>query len=126
MLGCAMPKVRHPERPGAHLRIVLDGRPVLGPGRAALLQGIAETGSIAAAGRRMRMSYARAWNLAEELNTLFRTPLIDAAKGGAGGGGARLTPLGERMLAAYREMEAKTEAAIAAELTAVKRALRPA
>jgi len=119
-----MPKVRHPDRPGAHLRIVLEGRPILGPGRADLLQGIAETGSIAAAGRRMRMSYARAWNLAEELNTQFRAPLIDAAKGGAGGGGARLTPLGEKMLAAYRDMEAKTAAAISEELAAVRRALR--
>lgn len=119
-----MVKVRHPDRPGAHLRIVLEGRPILGPGRADLLQGVAETGSIAAAGRRMRMSYARAWNLAEELNTLFHTPLIEAAKGGTGGGGARLTGLGEQMLAAYRAMEAKTATAIAAELALVKRSLR--
>ncbi len=119
-----MPKVRHPERPGAHLRIVLDGKPVFGPGRADLLEGIAETGSIAASGRRMRMSYARAWNLAEELNMLFRTPLIDAAKGGAGGGGARLTPRGQKLRDAYRAMETKTEAAIAEELAIVRRALR--
>lgn len=97
---------------------------MLGPGRADLLEGIAETGSIAAAGRRMHMSYARAWNLAEELNALFRAPLIDAARGGAGGGGARLTPLGREVLDAYRAMEAKTAAAIATDLAVVKAALR--
>ncbi|MGH7156097.1 MAG: winged helix-turn-helix domain-containing protein, partial [Acetobacteraceae bacterium] len=76
--------MRHPDRLGLHLRVVLGGRVALGPGKAELLDGIAETGSIAAAGRRMGMSYKRAWLLVEEMNAMFADPLVNTAKGGAG------------------------------------------
>ena len=92
-----------------------------GPGKADLLEGIRETGSIAAAGRRMRMSYKRAWQLADELNRLFDTPLIAANKGGSGGGGAALTRFGEGVLARYRRMHAASCAAVAEDLAALLR-----
>ena len=60
-----------PERPGLHLRVVIEGGVAMGPGRAELLEGIRETGSIAAAGRRMGMSYKRAWGLVETMNAAF-------------------------------------------------------
>src|SRR5487761_2336713 len=101
-----MRRVRHPDRVGLHLRVVLGGEVARGPGKAELLEGIAETGSIAAAGRRMGMSYRRAWMLVEAMNGMFSSPLVDAAKGGAGGGGAVLTAEGTRILAAYRRLEA--------------------
>jgi len=78
----------------------------MGPGRADLLALIAETGSIAAAGRRMGMSYRRAWSLVESMNSSFTAPLVETAKGGAERGGARLTALGQELLAAYRSLEA--------------------
>jgi len=115
--------VRHPDHPGLHIRVVLDGKVAIGPGKADLLDGIAETGSIAAAGRRMGMSYKRAWTLVEAMNTMFAVPLVEAAKGGAGGGGANLTPLGAAMLAAYRRLQARAEDAATAELTAMRDAL---
>jgi len=118
-----MKRVRHPDRLGLHLRVVLGGAVAIGPGKAELLAGIAETGSIAAAGRRMGMSYKRAWLLVEDMNTMFCQPLVDAAKGGAGGGGAALTPLGRRMLAAYRDLEVAAAKAGARELAAMRRAL---
>lgn len=105
------------------LRLQRNGAIVLGPGRADLLAHIAQTGSIAAAGRRMGMSYKRAWVLVESLNATFEQPLVLAAKGGAGGGGARLTPLGVRLLAAYRALEAATLAAGAACLLEIETAL---
>jgi molybdate transport system regulatory protein len=98
------------------LRLQRQGDILLGPGRADLLTYIAESGSIAAAGRRMGMSYKRAWALVESMNTTFQERLVLAAKGGAGGGGARLTPLGTRMLAAYRGLEAATATAGASYL----------
>lgn len=116
-------KVRHPDRPGIRLRVVLGGDIAVGPGKADLLEAIAETGAIAAAGRRLGMSYKRAWLLVETMNACFRGPLVEAAKGGAGGGGARLTPLGERVLAAYRRMEAKAAEATAAELEEMRSAM---
>ena len=120
----SMRRVRHPERLGLHLRVVLGGAVALGPGKAELLQGIAETGSIAAAGRRMGMSYKRAWSLAEEMNAMFAGPLVEAAKGGAGGGGAALTPLGARVLAAYRRIEGAAAVAGESDLAELQAALR--
>lgn len=98
---------------GPRLRIVIAPGVGIGPGKAALLDGIRETGSIAAAGRRIGMSYKRAWLLVGALNSHFGSPLIEASKGGRAGGGATLTPLGEEVLAAYREMQERAEEAVA-------------
>ncbi|PQO23868.1 ModE family transcriptional regulator [Rhodobacteraceae bacterium WD3A24] len=80
---------------------------MLGPGKADLLELIRETGSISAAGRRMRMSYKRAWMLVETMNAAFAEPLVESSRGGAKGGGARLTGAGEDVLARYRRIEAR-------------------
>ena len=64
------------------------------------------------------MSYKRAWNLADTMNRCFKAPLIDTATGGGGGGGARLTPFGAKVLAYFRSMEKRTDAAIRADLAA--------
>nr|WP_043364511.1 LysR family transcriptional regulator [Belnapia sp. F-4-1] len=119
-----------PERPlGLQLRVLLPdplgGPPAMGPGKAELLEGIRDTGSIAAAGRRMAMSYKRAWFLVEAMNGTFRDPLVEAAKGGTGGGGASLTPLGVTVLAAYRRLERLAAEAGTTELTAIREALAP-
>jgi molybdate transport system regulatory protein len=73
------------------IRILLGSSIAIGPGKAALLEAIEDTGSIAAAGRRMGMSYRRARLLAKTMTACLREPLIGAAKGGTGSGGARLT-----------------------------------
>jgi molybdate transport system regulatory protein len=101
------------------LRLLFGDRLVLGPGRAELLAGIAETGSIAAAGRAMGMSYKRAWSLVEELNAAFREPLVISARGGARGGGAALTETGLAVLGAYRSMVAATDRACAGDIATV-------
>ncbi len=77
-----------PAAPRLRLRILFGEDAMLGPGKAELLERVRETGSIAAAGRAMRMSYKRAWMLVEEMNAAFSAPLVDSARGGAGGGGA--------------------------------------
>jgi len=107
--------------PRTRLRVYLAEDVMLGPGKADLLDGIAATGSIAAAGRRMGMSYKRAWMLVETLNGFFRQPLVTAATGGARGGGAALTPLGRDVLARFRRMEAATAQACAAEIRALQK-----
>src|SRR6266852_6998302 len=105
------------DAPEIELRIALDPETQIGPGKAALLQGIKETGSIAAAGRRMGMSYKRAWYLLDTMNACFREPLATATKGGKSGGGAQLTETGLAVLAAFRRMEAAAERAVAKEMT---------
>jgi molybdate transport system regulatory protein len=77
----------------------------IGPGKVALLEAVAETGSISAAGRKLRMSYKRAWDLVEQLNRGFGTRLVAASPGGAGGGGAHLTEAGSALVAHYRHIE---------------------
>lgn len=77
----------------------------LGPGKVELLNGIAELGSIAAAGRRMGMSYRRAWLLIDTMNRCFREPLVEANKGGVQGGGARITPFGLIVLERFHRLE---------------------
>jgi molybdate transport system regulatory protein len=109
---------------GARLRIVLEPDIAIGPGKADLLESIRETGSIAAAGRRLGMSYKRAWLLVETMNACFKSPLVEASRGGRARGGATLTPAGERVLDCYRRMEALTGKAIAGELTKLRRLLR--
>ena len=99
----------HSSGPVARLRVVLGRDIAVGPGKADLLEGIRETGSIAAAGRRMGMSYKQAWLLIDTMNRCFAKPLVEAAKGGKSGGGAHLTPLGEDVLARYRRMQTATE-----------------
>jgi molybdate transport system regulatory protein len=119
-------RMKQPHRTlGIRLRIVLDPAIAIGPGKADLLEGIKATGSIAAAGRRMGMSYKRAWLLVETMNTCFRAPLVETSRGGTGHGGAILTTSGEEVLKAYRRMQAKSETAIADELAALQRMLAP-
>jgi len=107
------------------LRLALAPGVAFGPGKADLLEGIRETGSIAAAGRRMRMSYKRAWQLVEELNRSFREPLVETSKGGAGGGGAHLTRTGQDVLERYQRMHASAADALAADVAGVLRHVPP-
>jgi N-terminal domain of molybdenum-binding protein len=110
-----------PEHGLGHLRIVLSETAYIGPGRADLLAGIAGTGSIAAAGKAMGMSYKRAWGLVQALNEGFGAPLVETNRGGAGQGGAVLTALGQEVLAAYRAMQARAESAIAGDVAALRK-----
>lgn len=106
------------------LRILFDGA-MVGPGKAELLDRIRETGSIAAAGRQMEMSYKRAWTLVEEMNSAFAEPLVTSARGGPGGGGARLTGTGVEVLRLYRDIVQRAEGAASEPIAALERMLRP-
>ncbi|MBL8662351.1 MAG: LysR family transcriptional regulator [Candidatus Odyssella sp.] len=109
--------------PAARIRITFEPDISLGPGKARLLEGIRDLGSIAAAGRRMGMSYKRAWLLVEQMNAAFEAPLVAAAKGGERGGGAALTETGAGVLKRYRRMEAAAQRAVARDAAALRRML---
>ena len=104
------------------LRLWTAGRK-FGPGKVELLERIAARGSISAAGREMGMSYKRAWSLVEEMNAMFAKPLVVPARGGAGGGGAQLTPEGARAVALFRALEARLAETGAAELAELREML---
>ncbi len=107
------------------IRIDLDQDRRLGPGKVLLLERIAEHGSIAAAGRSMTMSYRRAWELVAALNQSFAEPLVAAQMGGRQGGGASLTPLGEKLVAHYRAIEREAAVAVEPHLRALQAAAGP-
>ena len=76
----------------------------IGPGKIDLLDAIRHNGSISGAARSMKMSYRRAWLLVETMNSCFERPLVETATGGRAGGGAQLTPEGEKVLEGYALM----------------------
>ena len=118
------PSTKSTASPCLRIRILFGEDAMLGPGKADRLELIRETGSISAAGRAMSMSYKRAWMLVEEMNAAFRNPLIDATRGGAKGGGARLTEAGAEVLANYRKLEDIMAEAGAARLGKLQSMLR--
>ena len=105
------------------IRIDLDADRRLGPGKIALLERIAETGSISAAGKSMKMSYRRAWELVAELNAIFGRPLVDPKTGGKNGGGTELTPFGKSVVKRYRSIERTTRKAAEGDIRALAAAI---
>jgi molybdate transport system regulatory protein len=104
-----------------NIRIDLAGGLRIGPGKVAVLEEIARSGSISAAGRALRMSYRRTWELVEDLNNGLGTPVVETAAGGSGGGGAVLTPAGKAVIERYRAIEMDTAVAARKHLLALNR-----
>ncbi|MGQ9582522.1 MAG: NUDIX domain-containing protein [Thermoplasmatota archaeon] len=78
-----------------------DGRFVMGEGRAALLRGIRETGSLRAAAAGLGISYRHAWGMLKEMSRAAGAPLTRGECGGAGHGRTVLTARGEELLRAF-------------------------
>jgi molybdate transport system regulatory protein len=110
--------------PHLSIRIDLASGGRIGPGKIALLEAIRSTGSISAAARSIGMSYRRAWLLVEEINGILREPAVTAETGGSGGGGAVVTPAGERIVSLYRAVETRARAATGGEFRAIGRLIR--
>ncbi|SNB78273.1 molybdate transport system regulatory protein [Arboricoccus pini] len=91
----------------------------LGPGKIALLEAIARTGSISAAGRSLGMSYKRAWDLTDAMNRLFKAPVVETRSGGRDHGGAVLTTTGQCVLETYRALEVRAMSAADTHLAAL-------
>ena len=108
------------------LHIHVGSEHSLGPGKAALLEAVRETGSISAAARSLGMAYRHAWELVDDLNACFTAGGVAATAGGRTGGGAQLTAFGAELLLRFRAMETATEAAIARSLRELEPRLAPA
>jgi molybdate transport system regulatory protein len=107
------------------LRVYRDDAIAIGPGKIAVLEAVAETGSISAAARLLGMSYRRAWMLIDEMNQALVSPAVNTAAGGSRGGGAALTPVGEEVVRHYRAIENAAKLATAADIRALTRLLAP-
>lgn len=92
--------------------IDIDGEKFFGPGPAQILEFIEEEGSIAKAAKRMGMSYKKAWDIINDLNTRGRKPFVISRKGGEKGGGAQLTDVGKMVVLKYRSLANKLNSII--------------
>src|ERR1700733_8643275 len=106
------------------LRVDFGTDRAIGPGKVLLLEAIRETGSISQAGRSLGMSYRRAWLLVDDLNRCFRGPVVTTKPGGARGGGAQVTPSGQKLIAKYRSIEARATASAKRQLHQLEESLR--
>ncbi|HEY1900142.1 MAG TPA: hypothetical protein VGG49_10135 [Steroidobacteraceae bacterium] len=101
---------------GVRLRVDIGPDCSIGPGKIALLEQVERSGSLSKAARILKMSYRRAWLLLEDLNRTLGQPATTASVGGAGGGGAQITPFGRHVIAAFRDIERAAAAAAAQQL----------
>jgi len=95
--------------PSVRFRLDFGVDEAVGPGKIALLEQIGRGGSLSQAARDLRMSYRRAWQLLDSVNTIFREPVVLTQKGGRGGGGATLTPFGRALIESYRAFDAEAQ-----------------
>lgn len=92
-------------KPTAKVWLELRGQPLLGSGGADILDAVKAEKSLSGAARKVRMSYRYVWDYLAKLEKTLREPVVETFKGGSGGGGARLTPLGESLLKEYKRIE---------------------
>jgi molybdate transport repressor ModE-like protein len=84
----------------------------------ALLEGIARTGSIAAAARELRLSYRNAWGRIEKWQVILGQSLLDATRGS----GSQLSPFAQRLL----EIDGRLRRKLAPQLAAAREEMRGA
>ena len=107
----------------ASLWLGVGERDLGGPERIGLLDAIAEHGSITAAARALGMSYKAAWDAVDLMNRIAGAALVAGSAGGRGGGGARLTERGARLVASYRLLQAEHDRFLATLAQPARRAL---
>src|SRR5215813_414004 len=105
--------------PRLSIRLDLTPNDRIGPGKIALLEAIRSTGSISEGAKQIGMSYRRAWILVDQVNGALKKPAVTAAIGGSRGGGAKLTPVGEKIISIYRSIEAVARRSAKDEFRAV-------
>ncbi len=89
------------------LWLMKDGRSYLGEGRIELMKAIIEHGSISAAARSMNMSYKKAWEAIDAMNSLSDEPLVTRTTGGSGGGGTLVTEAGKEAISLYERINSR-------------------
>ncbi|WP_066527326.1 winged helix-turn-helix domain-containing protein [Erythrobacter sp. CCH5-A1] len=107
------------------LQIMCGDEIAMGPGKADLLDAIARHCSISGAGRALGMSYRRTWLLVDAMNRCWEAPLVATTPGNQKAG-AQLTPLGEEVLARYRQLQGDAERAALSGFATIAEALLPA
>lgn len=111
-------------KPIVRFRVDFNRDEAVGPGKIALLEHIARGGSLSQAARDLKMSYRRAWLLLESLNVAFLDRVAVMSQGGRGGGGATLTPFGQKLIATYRAFDKEIQTLAARHFQPIARLAR--
>jgi len=111
--------------PRITVRLDFPGGRQLGHGKIRLLETIDRLGSISSAARDMKMSYRRAWLLMDEVNSMFREPVLETQLGGKGGGHAKLTDFGKSLIELYRGVEKHADVKFEAAMKTLENKLAP-
>lgn len=89
--------------------LIKDKKPIMGTGRALLLNLILHKGSIAAAAQEMGMSYRTAWGNIKTMEKRLGYSLVNSRTGGGGGGSTLLTEEGKSLLQKYDSLMTTVE-----------------
>ena len=95
--------------PSAKLWLKKGKTSVIGAGRARLLRAIDQHGSIKKASLAMNMSYRHAWGIVKQIRDALGDEILKVTRGGAQGGGAKLTKLGKKVLKQFEEKQHEIE-----------------
>jgi molybdate transport system regulatory protein len=83
-----------------------EGHVALSEWRVALLQAVAEHGSLVAAARSMGVPHRTAWQRIQEMELSLGVRLLETASGGVGGGGSALSPAAREFIRKYETLHA--------------------
>ena len=86
-----------------------NGKAIFGEGRLTILNAVARHGSIHAAAKELHMSYRAVWGKIKDTEDRLGKPLLVKQVGGASGGGSELTPMGERLVEKFSELQKHVE-----------------
>ena len=99
-----LPRKKH--KPSGKVWIEYNGTSVLGKGGAEILKAIATEQSILKAAEKLEMSYRYVWNYLQKIQKTIESPVVVTYKGGkSGGGGTKLTELGQSLIEEYQHVE---------------------
>lgn len=82
-----------------------DNLVLVGNGRVQLLEAVQNEGSLSKAAKSLKMSYKKAWDLINSINSAGEYPVVILQVGGRKGGRAQLTEYGEALILAYKQVE---------------------
>jgi molybdate transport system regulatory protein len=92
-------------KPNYKLWFERDGEYIFGPGACAILKAVHEEGTITKGAQVLGMSYRYAWGVIKKIEKKLGIRLVETYKGGTvGGGGARVTEDGLRLVETFSKL----------------------
>ena len=104
-----LPSDKNPMQAHAKVWFERAGKVALSGWRVALLEAIAQSGSLSAGTARLGVPYRTAWYKLREIEEQLGVRLLDTRAGGPRGGGSTLTPAALEMVARFRRVQGDVE-----------------